>query len=348
MAMATYSKLLVFFLLLTPFVATFGQESQESLPAADNYTIFSASGVVASWEDVVSAFNTADVILVGEQHNDSIGHQVEMKLLEKLYADALPAGGIGVSFEMFDRDVQYIVDEYLAGLISEDHMVKSARAWDNYATDYRPMLEFAKEHDLGVIAANAPRRYVNRVTRLGEESLLALSDRAKSVLPPLPVAGPSAEYQSKWDNVMADAMQHMPSAETDETDDDSDDEAGAMADEHGAAEGGDDEAVEETAATTEDHGGFSLQRMFDAQNVWDAGMAYAIVGYLTDNPRSRIIHYVGSFHVESGSGLPDHIQHYRPGTRAVVIYIHPVDNPGEFDDELSGRGDFVIQTRDFQ
>src|SRR3954467_8455063 len=70
--------------------------------------------------------------------------------------------------EMFERDVQIVLDEYLSDLITEQHFLASSRPWGNYKTDYRPLVELAKEKHLDVIAANAPRRYVNMVSRADE------------------------------------------------------------------------------------------------------------------------------------------------------------------------------------
>ena len=82
--------------------------------------------------------------------------------------------------------MQIVLDEYLNGLISEDHFLLSSRPWKNYKTDYRPLVEIAKQNKLSVIAANAPRRYVNMVSRNGRDSLNGLSKQAKEWLAPLP------------------------------------------------------------------------------------------------------------------------------------------------------------------
>jgi uncharacterized iron-regulated protein len=105
--------------------------------------------------------------------------------------------------EMFERDIQIVVNEYLKGLISEQHFLASSRPWPNYKTDYRPLVELAKEKHLDVIAANAPRRYVNMVSRNGRESLNGLSKQAKAWLAPLPYPDPSPEYAEKFRKLMA-------------------------------------------------------------------------------------------------------------------------------------------------
>jgi uncharacterized iron-regulated protein len=82
-----------------------------------------------------------------------------------------------LSLEMFERDVQTVINEYLKNQITETHFLAASRPWANYKTDYRPLVEFAKEKNLEVVAANAPRRYVNMVTRLGRASLDLLSPK---------------------------------------------------------------------------------------------------------------------------------------------------------------------------
>jgi len=110
---------------------------------------------------------------------------------------------------MFETDVQWVVNEYMEDLITEDQFRKSSRPWERYDADYRPAVEFAKTHGLEIVAANAPRRYVNRAGRLGKESLNELSAQAKATLPPLPYPGASDAYQAEWDELMGEAAAHM-------------------------------------------------------------------------------------------------------------------------------------------
>ena len=60
-----------------------------------------------------------------------------------------------MTLEMFERDVQPLLDQYLAGNISEKNFLDGARPWDRYTTDYRPMVELARVHGWPVIAAIA-------------------------------------------------------------------------------------------------------------------------------------------------------------------------------------------------
>jgi uncharacterized iron-regulated protein len=96
-------------------------------------------------------------------HNNSIGHWLQLQVLKEL-AEATGKTVI-VGAEMFEADAQLVLDEYLQGLIKEDHSKKEGKVWDNYETDYAPIVEFAKENILPFIATNVPRRYANVVAQ---------------------------------------------------------------------------------------------------------------------------------------------------------------------------------------
>ncbi len=68
-----------------------------------------------------------------------------------------------MGMEMFEADDQIVLQEYGQGIIEEKHLLKEAKVWDNYKTDYRPLIEFAREKKLPVTATNIPRRYASLV-----------------------------------------------------------------------------------------------------------------------------------------------------------------------------------------
>ena len=173
--------------------------------SVQDYRIFDRLGRPAAAKDIVDAAAQVDAVFIGETHGDPAAHHLERKILSALYERYGRPSNSGVSkrtlilsMEMFERDVQVILDEYLQDLITEGHFQAATRPWSRYLRDYRPIVEFAKDHSIPVIAANAPRRYVNRVSRLGPDSLTALSDAAKSWLPPLPYPPASPEYRRKF------------------------------------------------------------------------------------------------------------------------------------------------------
>jgi len=88
--------------------------------------------------------------------------------------------------EMFESDNQLILNEYLSGKIQQRNFEDEAKLWNNYSTDYKPLVEFAKEHDLQFIASNIPRRYAAIVHKKGFEGLDSLDNTAKAFIAPLP------------------------------------------------------------------------------------------------------------------------------------------------------------------
>jgi uncharacterized iron-regulated protein len=286
-----------------------------------DFRVYRSDGAPATLADIVREAGRVDAVMIGEEHTDFMTHRLQAEIFRDVFishggrgeAARLPEGhppmggnagdpsaagrSVVLTLEMFERDVQYILDEYLADLITEDQFKRSARPWPRYDRDYRPLVEFAKTHRIPVVAANAPRRYVNRASRLGKESLLDLSPEALAFLPPLPYPAASEAYVAEWDALMGDAARHMTGSP------------------------------------------------LDAQTLWDAAMAHSIAGVLDETEGALVVHLAGSFHVANGTGTPEALEHYRPGTRVMIVTADPVSDPSVFDpEEHGGLGDFVILT----
>lgn len=150
-------------------------------------------------DKIVTEMAGADVLFFGEEHNDSAGHYLENKIFRALHAAYNDK--VALSMEMFETDGQLVLNEYLAGTIDENRFSRDIRLWNNYK-DYRPMIEYAKQNKLPVIAANPPRRYVTLVTRRGMKALDSLSKDAKKFLPPLPYDTLSGPYREKFMEIM--------------------------------------------------------------------------------------------------------------------------------------------------
>jgi uncharacterized iron-regulated protein len=190
----------LFFAVLLIFMLTFSSFGQAN---ESNYRIFDAKGNPSSLEKILEAAGQTNVVFLGEQHDDATAHALQLQIFKAAVEKYGKERKVALSLEMFERDVQLIVDEYLNNLISESHFLLSSRPWNNYKQDYRPLVELAKAEKLPVIAANAPRRYVNMVSRNGRDSLKALSPEAKKWLAPLPYNQASEAYAGKFKALMS-------------------------------------------------------------------------------------------------------------------------------------------------
>ncbi|HEX8719695.1 MAG TPA: ChaN family lipoprotein [Pyrinomonadaceae bacterium] len=290
---------------------------------ARHYRAFDPKGAAVTLRQVVDSLAGADVLFVGETHDDAVAHLLEAELLrraDEAYGAASARGrSVALSLEMFERDVQTVLDEYLAGLITERHFLLSSRPWKNYETDYRPLVEYARAHRLPVVAANAPARYVSRVSSQGPDSLRALSKEAtREWLPPLPFPPASAGYAAKFNRFMTGGAAAAPAS------------APAPQNPHAAA------------SPANPHGGLHL---LEAQTLRDASMAYAISEQLRRGREPLVVQVNGTFHSEERMGVPEQLARYRPKARAVVVTIVPGEDFPDFDAASLGRlGDFVIIT----
>ena len=149
------------------------------------YRVFDSKGKESDYAQLLKQSKKADVVFFGEQHNNPISHWLQIELAEDLEKET--SGKLIMGAEMFERDNQAILNEYLSGQISSKNFEEEARIWDNYATDYKPLVELAKSKKLPFIATNVPRRYANMVYKQGLESLNPLTSEAKSWIAPLPI-----------------------------------------------------------------------------------------------------------------------------------------------------------------
>src|SRR5215813_7749578 len=118
----------------------------------------------SDFESMLAEIARVDVAFVGEQHDDPATHRMERAILEGLARRRM---NVIVAMEMFERDTQPALDDYLAGRTSEEDFLKNSRPWPNYVTDYRGLIEFSRAHMWKVIASNVPRRIASQVSKQG-------------------------------------------------------------------------------------------------------------------------------------------------------------------------------------
>lgn len=150
------------------------------------YQLFDREGRPADFGQMLERAAQTQVVLFGELHNNPISHWLQLELSRELAAKF--GENLVLGAEMFETDNQLILNEYISGLINERNFTAEAKLWNNYATDYKPLVELAKEQNIPFIATNIPRRYAALVNRQGFEGLETLPEEAKRYIAPLPPA----------------------------------------------------------------------------------------------------------------------------------------------------------------
>lgn len=263
----------------------------------------------SDFEAMLADLARADVVFVGEQHDDPATHRLEAAILQGLMRRKVP---ITVSLEMFERDVQPSLDAYLAGTLDEAEFLKNARPWPRYATDYRSLVQMAKGHKWPVVASNVPRRLASEVSKVGKGALdtIASADRAfvaKDVQCP---------EDDNYFRRFAEQMNNHP------------------ADKPGAQK-----------PPAEDPGRTS--RYYWSQCLKDETMAESIAAIFDmQTAPGTIVHFTGAFHSDFRLGTAERVRRRLAGRRVAVVSMIPVDdvdalNPG--DDERK-RADYLVYT----
>ncbi|MEO1427528.1 MAG: ChaN family lipoprotein [Cyanobacteria bacterium J06632_19] len=145
-------------------------------------TQFSESQCVDNLDRILPDLKKADVVYLGETHDSSKDHQNQLKVIQELYKKNKK---IAIGMEMFQRPFQEVLDQYIAGKITEAELVSKSEYKERWGFDwelYAPILRFAKENKIPVLALNTPREITRKVAKEGIENL---TDADKKWIPPV-------------------------------------------------------------------------------------------------------------------------------------------------------------------
>ncbi len=254
-----------------------------------------------------------DVIFIGEAHEHPGNHLAEMALFRAIYERA---PNLTLSMEQFERDAQGVLDNYLAGKIGENPFVRDSHAWSNYTTSYRPLIEFAKEHKLPVIAANAPGMVVRCVGKEGAAFLARMKPEQRGWA--------AAELHTQEGPYRDKFLGFVGSDEG-----------------HGG-DGGPDTGKPRKAPSE------SALKSFAAQVTRDDTMAESIAQHIAKNPGRKVVQINGSFHSAGFLGTVERLQMRMPNLKIAVVNPEPVEQPTDLkvDDKKAKGGTFTLLIRE--
>lgn len=249
------------------------------------------------------AMRGVDVVFLGEQHDDPGTHAAEIAVLAVLGEQR---ERVVLSLEMFERDVQPLLDRYLAGTVSEKDFLAGSRPWDRYTTDYRGMIELARIRGWPVVAANVPRRIASAVNKVGL-SVLDTTNATERAYAAKENSCPKDAYYKKFVGEMtghgANAGPQMSEASMDRI---------------YQAQCVKDETMGESVA---------------------AALAKAGQGAV-------VLHVDGQFHSDGRMGTVERARRRAPSAKTLVLSAIPVADLAKANGaEYAERGDFVLFTR---
>ncbi|MCX6156294.1 MAG: ChaN family lipoprotein [Candidatus Kapabacteria bacterium] len=243
-----------------------------------------------------------DVNFFGEFHDDSLIHLLQFEYLKELYKTE---PNVAVSVEMFERDVQNIINDYLSGKINEEEFLKNSRPWPDYKKFYKPILELAKENKQALIAANIPRKFAAIYSNQGMSGIDTVNAADRKFIAREMVLRED-DYQKKFFETMIDKKEKLSDKTPNQIN--------------------------------------TLYLYFGAQCIKDETMAESIFDFLKQNSGKRVLHFNGDFHSNSYLGtvqkLADRNKKLKIGVITPVYY----DKKSEitYNDSLAQMADFVI------
>lgn len=196
-------KYFFLFLFLTVSFSSFSQEKKA-------FVLFDKKGKITTYKRLLKASAKADIVLFGEYHNNPIAHWLQLELIK----DLEPKRSLILGAEMFERDNQKELNSYLQGTINQKALDSLARLWNNYKTDYKPLVDFALNKKIPFIATNIPRKYASLVYKKGLQVLDTLPIKEKQWIVTLPMKydGTLSQYQ-KMRKMMAHMGENLPIAQ---------------------------------------------------------------------------------------------------------------------------------------
>lgn len=153
--------------------------AQDKMP----YQLFDCNGKKVTYKKWIQSAQRNDVVLFGEHHDNSIVHWLQLAFTKDLAA----VKPLVLGAEMIESDNQAALNQYLKDEINQKQLDSSARLWPNHKTDYKPLIDFAKERKIDFIATNIPRRYASMVYKGGFEALEKITEEEKAWIAPLPM-----------------------------------------------------------------------------------------------------------------------------------------------------------------
>ncbi len=133
-----------------------------------------------SLKNIVDRLSDNDVIFVGEYHDNFAHHMNQKKIIQMLHEKGKK---VAIGMEMFQRPFQSVLDDYIAGKIDEKTFLEKSEYFSRWGYDYnfyKPIITYAKENNIPLIALNLDRKITKNISKKG---LDALSEKMKNRIP---------------------------------------------------------------------------------------------------------------------------------------------------------------------
>lgn len=160
----------IWFGLVCCMVFTVSWVRADEVPA-DIDAIVVESAKSATLPQLAATLGGERLVYVGETHTAYADHLLQLAVLRGMATDRQ---GLAIGVEWFQRRFQPVLDDYLAGRIDEAAMLRGTEYFDRWRFDYRlyrPIMRFARDNGIPVIALNASAELTGEIRKVGVDAL---------------------------------------------------------------------------------------------------------------------------------------------------------------------------------
>lgn len=143
---------------------------------------------IISLDDIMPELLPSQVVLIGEKHNEYSHHKFQLEVIKKFYE--FFGKDLVIGLEMVQKPFQKFLDEFIAGKLKEEELLKKIEYYDRWGFDYRLYREiflFAREKKIRLLALDLPQELVKKVSK---EGLITLTEEEKKNLPEMDLNQP--------------------------------------------------------------------------------------------------------------------------------------------------------------
>lgn len=221
---------------------------------------------------LVEQLRDRKIVLLGEHHDNIEHHRWQLQMITGLH---VLNPNMVLGFEMFPRQVQPVLDRWVAGELTEEEFLKQVR-WAEYwsfdASLYLPLFHYARMNHVPMYALNVERSLIHKVGTDGWDKVPVAEK--EGVSKPAPA---SQGYKEMLASVFMS---------------------------HGDKHGKDSKPDDQVAKVLADPG---FNRFVESQSVWDRAMAEGVAKGLKDHPAAMMVAVMGSGHMMYHFGVPEQL-----------------------------------------
>jgi len=235
----------------------------------------SNNGVSHDPSAITHVLSQTKVVLLGEDHDNPEHHRWQLQTMSAIYG---VEPNMALGFEAFPRSTQKILDQWVAGDLSEKDFLEAVdwnKIWRFNKDDYMPMFHFARMNRIPMYALNVDRELVAKVSAKGWDNIPEKEREG--------VSKPAEPTQDYIDVLAQVFSQHMPKH--------------AHSEEGEAPELTDDD-IKDIATKP------SFQRFLQGQLLWDRAMAQIFYEAINKKGYSVIVGVLGAGHIMGNYGVP--------------------------------------------